>query len=407
MKKRVLFIDEDPGRTGSTVSLEYLVKGFSERNCDVFVLTSKKDDKTKSRLKENAQIIDLRAGPIKTLTLNLYFTNRQSILSLAGTLSIFKEIIKFFLGIILFAKTIKLIKPDLVYLNEYSVIQASISSYFMKIPSVIHIRSRMISGLYGIRRFIISNLIFGFNKKIFAITEIEARQLNPNKKQIHKVYVIPEFFPCLRQSSKNLEAIKDSFKLPRGKIIITMVGGILDIKGSKDYLKAALEISNKHSEVMFVLAGKNFADTNKRLEYYNQCVDLINKLKQTSSIIELGEITNSLELIEASDIIISPSNETHFSRPVVEAWGLRKPVVVAETEHAKNLIKNGENGLLFPPTNHFALADCIVQLVESKDLRMRLAANGRKVVIEKFNAEKNIQAIFKQCVTSISRKVTK
>jgi hypothetical protein len=42
MNKNVLFVDEDPGRTGSTVSLEYLIKRFKSDGFKVYVLTSKK-----------------------------------------------------------------------------------------------------------------------------------------------------------------------------------------------------------------------------------------------------------------------------------------------------------------------------------------------------------------------------
>ncbi|MFO7447595.1 MAG: glycosyltransferase family 4 protein [Ignavibacteriaceae bacterium] len=392
MRKSILFIDEDPGRAGSTVSLEYLVKGFSERNYSVKVLTSKKDEKTKSRIKKYAQIFELKSD---TLAVNFHFTNKLSPLSLSGLHSIWNDFTKFVKGLFIFARYLKVIKPDLVYLNEYSVIQASIASYFMNIPSVVHIRSMLINGLWGIRRFIISNLIFIFNKRIFAITDVEAKQLNPNIKQVEKIYVVPEFFQ-LSESSDLARKIR-AFDLPGDKTIITMLGGILDIKGSIVFLKAAIELSTKNLNVVFVLAGKNYVQGKEALAYYNQCLDLISTLKKTNSLIHLGEIVNPLELIEQSDIIVSASTETHFSRPVIEAWGFGKPVVVAETEHAQNLITDDEDGLLYPAFDHHALANNLIKLIKSKEIRDKFGNNGRCKVIEKFDAEKNIDVIIKQC----------
>ncbi|MGB2869566.1 MAG: hypothetical protein WBD36_14010, partial [Bacteroidota bacterium] len=73
MTNRVLFIDEDQGRNGSTVSMEYLVEGFHARGYDVYVLSWKSDPRAKEALTKHATVLDGRRGRITTITLCVHF----------------------------------------------------------------------------------------------------------------------------------------------------------------------------------------------------------------------------------------------------------------------------------------------------------------------------------------------
>lgn len=78
MKKRVLVIDEDQERNGSTVSLEYLVRGFRDRGYDVVVLTWKYRAPDAAGLKRSATLIDGRIGFVTTITLCVHFAYSMS-----------------------------------------------------------------------------------------------------------------------------------------------------------------------------------------------------------------------------------------------------------------------------------------------------------------------------------------
>ena len=397
-KKTILFIDDGNGRTGATVSMEYLVKGFNSRGYSVYVLTSKTDSNFRMLLENSATLLDARKWGLKTIALDLHFTRTISPFSPSGMLMILKNSVKFFLGIVIVWKAIGVSRADIVYANEYAVIQGSLAAFLRRIPSVMHIRSRFLRGTIGIRRAILARLIPVFNDAVFAITKIEADQLQPSEKGREKIRVIGEFFPMSAAQTIEGKVVRKAFGFPEGKQIVTMLGGILEIKGTIDFLRAAERVARERKDVLFVLAGKSdwkVGDGGR--EYFEECSVIIEVLRQLKAIIVLGEITNSLELVAASEIVVSPSRETHFARPVIEAWGFSKPVIAVRTEHIENLISDNVNGLLVTEGSSDNFAMAIQRLLQDGELCRRLGSEGKKRTRADFSADENVGKIVDIC----------
>jgi glycosyltransferase involved in cell wall biosynthesis len=403
MNKNVLFVDEDPGRTGSTVSLEYLIKRFKSDGFKVYVLTSKKKKKYRSILEQYAILINARKWRVNNLGLNLYFNNLTSPLSFKGLWTLIKEAVKVVLGIVIVWRAAKESEADLIYSNEYVVVQGYIAAKFLGIPAAVHIRSRFLKGKFGLRRLLLSRLLTTCNQAIFAISKVEAEQIQARKEERKRISTIGEFFPTGDAALYNKTICRRKFAFSKSKKVVLMLGGILDMKGTLDFLNAAQRIIDKRENVLFVIAGRTYKSENaERKIYFDKCMTVIKALEKRKAIRMLGEINNPLELIAASDIVVSPSTQTHFSRPVIEAWGFAKPVIATNTKHMKNLITNGINGLLFEVGDDDAFAHCICRLLNDDELCKKLGKNGKKETNTKFNAEKNIQTILKVCKSLIS-----
>ncbi|MGB2869445.1 MAG: glycosyltransferase family 4 protein, partial [Bacteroidota bacterium] len=132
-------------------------------------------------------------------------------------------------------------------------------------------------------------------------------------------------------------------------------------------------------------------------EYYDQCMKIASQLQQIHSLSLLGEIPNPLDLIAASDIIASPSPQSHFSRPVIEAWALGKPVVAARTAHIIDLMNDGVDGLLVNPKAPGELAQSLGRLLEDDELCNRLGRAGMKRATEEFGNKNNLDMIVDRC----------
>ncbi len=405
MKRRILFIDEDQERNGSTVSMEYLVRGFHDRGYEVLVLSWKSDPRSTAGLTPCATILDARRGVFRSITMCVHFSYTLSPWSLRGMISLGKDLVKFVAGFALVRKAIRTHRPDLVYLNEYSVVQASVAAFACGVPAVVHIRSRMLRGVLGARRRLVARLVLRFNEAVFAITRFEAEQLQPRPAERAKINVVGEFVPCPPSGASNVALLRKAFGLPAGKPVVAMLGGIKDIKGTIDFLQAAGEILRARADTLFVVAGGDYRDGSPaHRAYYDRCMQEVESLRRTGSIFMLGEVPNPLELIAASDIIVSPSTHTHFSRPVVEAWRLGKPVVAASTEHMRDLITHESDGLLVDPGNASALALAIERLLEDRALCLRMTEKGKEKAEAEFDAEKNLRVIVDRCDAHVRRR---
>lgn len=398
MRKKVLFVDHDIRRSGSSVSLEYIVSAFCRCGYDVFVYTPKKAAQAGPLVEAGATLLLREGWHPHSLTLSFHFTNRLSPLSWNGLRTNMKELIKFFLGIIIVTRMIKATRVDLVYVNEYTVLQAYVAAYFCKIPCVVHVRSPMIRGTFGVRRWFVSRCILNLNDLVFAITEREAKQLCARTSERDKIRVVKEFFADVALRTADQNTLRDLFGLPREHKVLSMLGGILEIKGTLDFLRAAEHVSARRKDVVFVVAGKQYRDANaNERAYYDQCMRLCANPVLANNVKVFDEIPNAFELIAVSDIVVSTTTETHFSRPIIEAWGFGKPVIATKTDHHADLITHGVDGILFAVHDCSSLAEQMLELLEDEQLCRRLGQAGRTKVSTEFDAETNTKVIVNSC----------
>ncbi len=393
---RILFVDEDPGRAGSTVSLEYLLSGFHSAGYEVSVLTLKKNPLHLARLAEYAAVIELRDWKMSTIGWNLYFTNTLSSFTPRGVVVLVKEIVKsvVVLGVVL--RAMRDTRADIVYANEYVVVSAYVAAAIRRVPSVVHIRSPFLKGSFGIRRAVLSRLIPECSRAVIAITPIEAAQLCPGRTDKQKIHVVGEFVEAGQPAAiaASAQTGRDGLGVPPECKVVTMLGGILAIKGTIDFIHAAVRVVGERDNAMFVIAGRVFRDELPGGGvYYDACMRAAEPLLSAGRLKILGEVIGTAGMIAATDILVSPSPQSHFSRPVVEAWSYSKPVVAVRTTHMSQLVQHGVNGFLVEPGDDVALASYIVTLLRDPDLSARFGREGRKKADEDYNAARNIARI--------------
>jgi glycosyltransferase involved in cell wall biosynthesis len=81
-----------------------------------------------------------------------------------------------------------------------------------------------------------------------------------------------------------------------------------------------------------------------------------------------------LELFRAGDAAILPSSWENFPHTVVEALAAGAPVLASRVGGVAEVVRDGENGLLFPPGDPQGLAAGIRRYFDDGDLRARLRA---------------------------------
>jgi|GEM_PF-1794234 glycosyltransferase involved in cell wall biosynthesis len=400
MKKKILFIDHDHRITGSTVSLKYLLKAFKEEGFEIVMLTPKAENYIKYFENYIDDFVHYGNSKIRTIALDVHFSDDESVFSKIGIKKFCKSCIKFFLGLAVTYTAIKKIKPDLVYVNEYVVLQASIVSRLLNVPSVMHIRSLVLKDKFRFRKKILISAIARFSDLIFAISKIEAQQIVTRQPFAqNKVFEICEFIDE-NNYNVNFDAIeiKKAFKLPLDKKIVIMVGGVAALKGTLDFVKAAEIVLKERNDVIFLITGHVFdKGPHDVIKYAQDCFSVINSPEVNSSILLMGIVKNIIELLACCDILVSPSTETHFSRPVVEAWALKKAVIATRTAHSENLIEENVDGALVEINNPNQIALCINKILSNREFALTIGENGYKKALKDFGKANGAEKIVKLC----------
>jgi colanic acid/amylovoran biosynthesis glycosyltransferase len=105
-----------------------------------------------------------------------------------------------------------------------------------------------------------------------------------------------------------------------------------------------------------------------------------------------GEIA---DLLAVTDVLVAPSVPTRSGKregiPVVlmEAMASGVPVVASRLSGIPEIVRDGENGRLFPPGDASALADALVELATDPALRDRLGRAARATAVRDFDVEAN------------------
>jgi glycosyltransferase involved in cell wall biosynthesis len=394
-KRKVLFVDHDPGITGSTVSMKYLIRGFYEAGWDVLIL-SPKDEKSLMSFQEfNVTSIKLE----KHLNLELHFLNILPVFSLRGIKANVFLLIYFIKGFFYAVRKLSKIKPELVYVNEYVLSQFSTASKFLNIPVVTHIRSPFLKGTFGLRRYLFSELLLKCNNYLFAITEQEAIQIcKKTNKNIAKVKVVYEFLDKNDFAiPNNINILKAQFSIPKDVFVLLTLGGVEEIKGTYETIQAFSKTYKIISKIKLIIAGP----ITNNLEYYKKCLDLIDVKGLTSKVDIIGFKANVRDLISCADIVLACSIKSHFSRPIVEAWAQRKPIISSDIIHSRQIVDDDINGLLYTYNQPEELAKKIICLINQPEKRKTMAEAGYSKAISLYKMEKNVGKIINYCSSLI------
>jgi glycosyltransferase involved in cell wall biosynthesis len=98
--------------------------------------------------------------------------------------------------------------------------------------------------------------------------------------------------------------------------------------------------------------------------------------------------------IRAADVLLMCSRMEAFGNVTVETMQLGRPVIGARSGGTKELIRDGETGLLFEVANPNDLARKIRHLYENRELVDKLGAAARAWTEETFTEEESIGKVY-------------
>lgn len=115
----------------------------------------------------------------------------------------------------------------------------------------------------------------------------------------------------------------------------------------------------------------------------------------------LGWRQDTGALLAGAEILVVPSRHEPLGNVVLEAFSAGRPVIAAAAAGPRELIADGQNGLLVPLEEPAALAAAITALLADPDRAAGLAAAGRAAYAEKF-AKAPVVAAWRAFLASVA-----
>ncbi|MEQ8693970.1 MAG: glycosyltransferase [Gammaproteobacteria bacterium] len=193
-----------------------------------------------------------------------------------------------------------------------------------------------------------------------AVTPDICQYLRQNGAPSHRTFLCHTFGTLADTSPVNREKLNT----PSNAVVLLVLSRMHHKKG----IDTALQALSLLPGVYLWLAG----DGPEMLRYET----LSQRLGLSDRVRFLGWRTDRKSLLEAADICLLPSRYEPFGTVIAEAWSVRRPLIATPADGARQYVRDGEDGVIFPFEGAEALARAVVRISSDKAFATRLCDNG-------------------------------
>lgn len=129
-------------------------------------------------------------------------------------------------------------------------------------------------------------------------------------------------------------------------------------------------------------------------EQRSELEKLASSLGVASHVKFLGTRSDVAAVLRACDVFCHAAPWEPFGIVAIEAMAVGLPIVVPNAGGIREILENGEGGLLYPALDHDALGQAMVRLAEDRSLQKSMGAAGRRVVEEQFSVQRYLSNLY-------------
>lgn len=164
------------------------------------------------------------------------------------------------------------------------------------------------------------------------------------------------------------------------KFTFLFVGRIVRDKGINELVSAFNRLQKENENIRMILVGPYeddldpIADSTREIIANNPAIVAVGK--------KMGE--ELLAYYTAADCFVMPSYREGFPNTVLEAGAMGLASIVTDINGSREIIVDGENGMIVPPQNEERLYQAMRVMLTSPSDREKLAGKARKMIEDRF-----------------------
>ena len=190
---------------------------------------------------------------------------------------------------------------------------------------------------------------------------------------IDTIYFNPEDF-----TEENKKEIRDSLGIPEKDLVFIFVGRLVRDKGINELVQAFKKLNSEEKNISLLLVGP----FEQELDPISQ--ENFEEIKKHPKIFTTGYQVDVRPYFAISDVLTFPSYREGFPNVVMQAGAMRLPSIVTDINGCNEIIREEENGIIIPVKDEEALLNAMSKLATNTELRLKLAANSRAVITQKY-----------------------
>jgi len=179
------------------------------------------------------------------------------------------------------------------------------------------------------------------------------------------------------------QRLLSEFGLPADAKVLGMAAQFIRRKGHDVLLAALPEIIGRYPGARVLLFGRGGLEAEIRRQAEEAGLSEVVRFAGFRS--DLGQFLGCL------DVLVHPARDEGLGIILLQACAAGVPVVTTPVGGIPEIVRDRVNGLLVPPGDARALAGAVNQLLEARDLRIRLGRAGREIVEREFSVERMVE----------------
>jgi glycosyltransferase involved in cell wall biosynthesis len=168
--------------------------------------------------------------------------------------------------------------------------------------------------------------------------------------------------------------------LSSGAPVVSTVANIRYVKGIDVLLRAAARVCREFPEAIFLVVGGV-----SEPEIYAELRKMVELLQLGDNVRFLGGLSNSYQVLRASDVFCLPSRSEGFSNALVEAMACELPCVATRVGGNGEALTDSVSGFLIPSEDDETMANRILCLLRDPKTARTMGKSARETVEQRFS----------------------
>lgn len=363
------------GRGGSTIAMQPYVRALSGTRC---LLVTRRNDEGMDLFRGMVErIMECRFPLTMNITaMDAFLTGRGRFVKWC------KDAVKGPIALLIALRMLRRERPSLVVIGDFPLLPVAAACRILRIPFIVLVQTTV--STRPVKRFLVRTILRTADR-VVGITGLHLDFLGANEDRLGTV--IHNTFQQNVSSDSTAKIFMERLQI-QGKKVVLFLGGVSRIKGTERFAAAVSAVCRKRQDVVFILAGPFHhrysspfgAGTSDIDPEVNQRV--FSELEQPhcrDSVRIIGETPFVDHLFRASCFHMVLNEYPHFSRPIIEGWALRTPVIATRDRFTEYQVNSGENGVLVQGTDMAELVRVMESLLDDEQECRRLGDNGEHV----------------------------
>lgn len=174
---------------------------------------------------------------------------------------------------------------------------------------------------------------------------------------------------------------------PPGPPIVLLMSRMLWDKGVAEFVAAARQVRGSGVDVRFVLVG----DPDPENPAAVPC-DTLRQWHESGTVEWWGHRADATAILAQANIVVLPSYREGLPKVLLEAAASGRPMIAADVPGCREVVSNGETGLLVPARDAHRLAEAVLELLADPDRCRQMGGRARQLAEREFSVGEVVSA---------------